>query len=193
MDSLHQTQDSCSDDSSTASAAPMLLTQSELTTTIAKLRAFSFLLCLDPAMADELVEITLVRAKVGIDPASLGENLSPWLIRRLRGYYFREYAGRPASGMRPIGPFDQTEHAEIVTALGKLPADQREALVLVEAAGFSFTEAGHICRCPRVRFRNLVTSAQQTLGSLLSKRRSEKRAAIRLVFLASADHRFRHA
>jgi RNA polymerase sigma-70 factor (ECF subfamily) len=82
--------------------------------------------------------------------------------------------------MRPIGPFDQTEHAEIVTALGKLPADQREALVLVEAAGFSFTEAGHICRCPRVRFRNLVTSAQQTLGSLLSKRRSAKRAAIRL-------------
>ena len=171
----------------------MLFTQSEFTTTIAKLRAFSFLLCLDPAMADELVEITLVRAKVGIDPASLGENLSPWLIRRLRGYYFREYAGRPASGMRPIGRFDQTEHAEIVTALGKLPADQREALVLVEAAGFSFTEAGHICRCPRVRFRNLVTSAQQTLGSLLSKRRSAKRAANRLVLLASADHRFRHA
>ena len=49
----------------------MLFTQSEFTTTIAKLRAFSFLLCLDPEMADELVEITLVRAKVGIDPASL--------------------------------------------------------------------------------------------------------------------------
>jgi hypothetical protein len=55
----------------------MLFTQSEFTTTIAKLRVFSFLLCLDPEMADELVEITLVRAKVGIDPASLGENLSP--------------------------------------------------------------------------------------------------------------------
>ncbi len=195
MDSLDQTQDAFADDSSSASAAAMLPAQSELMATIAKLRAFSFLLCLEPAMADELVEITLVRAKVGIDPASLGENLAPWLIRRLRGYYYREFAGRPVpdAGTRPIGPFDQTEHAEIIEALGKLPAEQREALVLVEAAGFSFGEAGRICRCPRVRFRNLVTSALRTLESLLSQRRSEKRAAIRLVFLASADHRFRHA
>ena len=147
-------------------------------------------------MADELVEITLVRAKVGIDPVEPRRKscalADPPAARLLLSRICRPRLRRLA-GVRPIGPFDQSEHAEIIEALGKLPTEQREALVLVEAAGFSFGEAGRICRCPRVRFRNLVTSAQRTLASLLSKRRSEKRAAIRLVFLASADHRFHRA
>ncbi len=85
MDSLDQTDGSFHDDASSASVTPAFPARSELTATIAKLRAFSFLLCLDQVMADKLVEITLVRAKVGIDPSTLGENLAPWLIRRLRG------------------------------------------------------------------------------------------------------------
>jgi hypothetical protein len=36
---------------------------------IARLRAFSMLLCMDTDLADELVEVTLLRSSVGADPA----------------------------------------------------------------------------------------------------------------------------
>ena len=57
---------------------------------IARLRAFSMLLCMDTDLADELVEVTLLRSSVGADPAAFGPNLSTWLIKRLRSYYYRE-------------------------------------------------------------------------------------------------------
>ncbi len=39
------------------------------------------------------------------------------------------------------------ELAEFREALAKLPHDQREALVLVGASGFSYEEAAEICGC----------------------------------------------
>src|SRR4029078_10036715 len=49
---------------------------------IARLRAFSMLLCMDADLADELVEVTLLRSSVGADPAAFGPNLSTWLVNR---------------------------------------------------------------------------------------------------------------
>ena len=63
---------------------------------IARLRAFAILLCMDVNLGEELVKVTLLRACVAIDPGGLSTNLTTWLIRRLRGYYYREYARRPA-------------------------------------------------------------------------------------------------
>src|SRR5262249_8931344 len=63
---------------------------------IARLRAFAILLCVDVNLGEELVKVTLLRAGVAIDPAGLGTNLTTWLIRRLRSCYYREYARRPA-------------------------------------------------------------------------------------------------
>ena len=63
---------------------------------IARLRAFAILLCMDVNLGEELVKVTLLRACVAIDPGGLSTNLTSWLIRRLRGYYYREYARRPA-------------------------------------------------------------------------------------------------
>ena len=39
------------------------------------------------------------------------------------------------------------EHEEFRAALAKLPPDQREALILVGASGFSYEEAAAICEC----------------------------------------------
>ena len=48
--------------------------------TIAKLRAFSLLLCLDAKLANELVEITLLRVCVATNPSHLNPSHLAWLI-----------------------------------------------------------------------------------------------------------------
>ncbi len=63
--------------------------------TVAKLRALSVLLCLDVELAEELVAITLIRAGAGFDPSHFDPNLTAWLYRRLRSYYYRDYAAQP--------------------------------------------------------------------------------------------------
>jgi RNA polymerase sigma-70 factor (ECF subfamily) len=137
--------------------------------TIARLRAFSILLCIDVNLADELVAVTLTRASVAMKPVCLGTNLRTWLISRLRGYYYREYAHRPAPAQ-----LAGRDHGDILAALGKLRAEQREALVLVDAIRFSFGEAARICKQPPGRFRTLLEGARADLARHLAGQRSER-------------------
>jgi RNA polymerase sigma-70 factor (ECF subfamily) len=138
---------------------------------IARLRAFAILLCMDVNLGEELVKVTLLRASVAVDPTRLGTNLATWLIRRLRSYYYREYARRPA--VTPPGRASD-EHADILAALVKLRAEQREVLVLVEAIRFSFGEAAKICRQPPGRFRSLVEGARADLARHLERQQGER-------------------
>jgi RNA polymerase sigma-70 factor, ECF subfamily len=142
-----------------------------LTESIAGLRAFSILLCMDVKLGEELVKVTLLRARVAIDPPGLGTNLATWLIRRLRSYYYREYTRRPVV-TPPLGA--SSEHDDILAALAKLRAEQREALILVEAIRFSFGEAARICRRPPGRFRNLVEGARADLAGHRERQRRER-------------------
>jgi RNA polymerase sigma-70 factor, ECF subfamily len=153
---------------------------------IARLRAFSSLLCMDVNLADELVAVTLTRASVVMNPAGFGTNLSTWLISRLRGYYYREYAHRPARAPAELADRD---HGDILAALGKLRAEQREALVLVEAIRFSFGEAARVCKQPPGRFRSLVEGARTDLARHLARQRSEgpKQDAVPLALLVPAQ------
>jgi len=174
---------------------PQLSTRLELSQrralleTVARLRAFATLLSMDAGLADELVEVTLLRAGVGLSPSSLGVNLSGWLFSRLRSYYYREYATRstPAAGQGPLpGQNPSGAHGDTLAALAKLPVEQREALVLIEAAGFSHHEAARICRRPPGRFKDLVESAQANFASLLASQ-SFQQNAISLGLLTSAE------
>jgi RNA polymerase sigma-70 factor, ECF subfamily len=142
-----------------------------LNESIARLRAFSRLLCMNADLADELVEVTLLRSSVGADPAGFSANLSTWLIKRLRSYYYREYARRP--GVTPVRR-TSGEQADILAALAKLRAEQREALVLVDAIRFSLGEAGRICRQPPGRFRTLIEGARADFARHLERQRSER-------------------
>jgi RNA polymerase sigma-70 factor (ECF subfamily) len=52
--------------------------------------------------------------------------------------------------------------------LDHLPADQREALVLIGASGFSYEEAAEICGCAVGTIKSRVNRARRRLMSLLS-------------------------
>ena len=53
-------------------------------------------------------------------------------------------------------------------ALKSLPTEQREALILVDASGFSFEEAALICGCTVRAIRRRVNRARGQVGEILS-------------------------
>ncbi|MBI3705561.1 MAG: RNA polymerase subunit sigma, partial [Rhizobiales bacterium] len=62
----------------------------------------------------------------------------------------------------------RVEFREFREALAQLPADQREALILVGASGFSYEEAAHICGCAVGTIKSRVNRARTRLAELLS-------------------------
>src|SRR4029077_18844768 len=60
------------------------------------------------------------------------------------------------------------EFEELRAALGQLPPDQREALILVGASGFSYEEAAAICDCAVGTIKIRVNRARTRLSDLLS-------------------------
>ena len=60
------------------------------------------------------------------------------------------------------------EIEEFRVALAKLPSGQREALLLVGAAGFSYDEAAAICASAAGTIKSRVKRARSRLSKLLS-------------------------
>jgi RNA polymerase sigma-70 factor (ECF subfamily) len=59
------------------------------------------------------------------------------------------------------------EFEEFRGALEKLPQDQREALILVGASGFSYEDAASICGCAVGTIKSRVNRARSKLAALL--------------------------
>ena len=59
------------------------------------------------------------------------------------------------------------EFEEFRAALDKLPQDQREALILVGASGFSYEDAAAICGCAVGTIKRRVNRARSKLSNLL--------------------------
>jgi RNA polymerase sigma-70 factor (ECF subfamily) len=77
--------------------------------------------------------------------------------------------GRLAESLK--SPPDQQSHMEFEefrVALAKLPPDQREALILVGASGFSYEEAAQICGSAVGTIKSRVNRARTRLAELLA-------------------------
>jgi RNA polymerase sigma-70 factor (ECF subfamily) len=75
-----------------------------------------------------------------------------------------DYAG---SVMTPGGQESQLDMADLRIALQQLPDDQREAVVLVGASGFSYQEVAEICHVPVGTVKSRVNRARNKLAVLL--------------------------
>lgn len=161
----------------TYQASPKL--KSDLLAAIPKLRAFAVSLCGNPDRADDLVQETLVKAWSHLSSFAEGTNMPAWLFTILRNIYYSEYRKR----RREVADSEGTIAARLATAptqngymdfldfreaLQKLPADQREALVLIGASGLSYEEAAAICNCAVGTMKSRVNRARHRLTELLS-------------------------
>ena len=143
------------------------------------LRAFAMSLSGKMDQADDLVQETLLRALNNIDSFEPGTNMSAWLFTILRNLFRSEYRKRRREVEDAEGRYAETlkshpeqtgrvEFEEFRTALAKLPADQREALILVGASGFSYDDAAAICGCAVGTIKSRVNRARTRLADLLA-------------------------
>ena len=145
---------------------------------IPSLRAFAFSLIGRSDRADDLVQETLTKAWAHHKSFQPGTNLRAWLYTILRNEFYsqmrkkgREVEDVDGAYSRNVGVHpDQHGHldmSDMRTALGQLPSDQREALLLVAAEGFSYEEAAEICGVAMGTIKSRVNRARNRLVDIL--------------------------
>ncbi len=145
---------------------------------IPSLRAFAISLSGNVDRADDLVQETILRALANIQSFQPGTNMPAWLFTILRNLFRSEYRKRRREVEDADGSLAETlkshpdqlgrvEFQEFRVALAQLPAEQREALILVGASGFSYEEAADICECAVGTIKSRVNRARSRLAKLL--------------------------
>ena len=116
---------------------------------IPSLRAFAISLSGSGDKADDLVQETLMKAWAAHASFAEGTNLRAWLFTIMRNTYFSQYrkARREVqdtdgeAAARLVSRPEQQGHLDLAdfhAALEQLSPDQREALILIGASGFSY-------------------------------------------------------
>lgn len=152
--------------------------RAELINLIPFLRAFARTLCGDRDEADDLCQETLVKAWQSSGSFQPGTNLKAWLFMILRNHFYstrrRGWRQRPwdenAAQHTPTTQGAQTANLnlqDLARAMRGLPDEQREALILVGAGGFSCEEASRICGCAVGTIKSRVARARRALIATL--------------------------
>jgi RNA polymerase sigma-70 factor (ECF subfamily) len=142
------------------------------------LRAFARSLCGNQETADDLAQETLVKAWQARSTFAPGTNLKAWLFTILRNQFYsdRRRAWRQApwdqdAAERIPGSSNEqawaAELSDTARALTCLSDEQREALILVGAGGFSYEDAAAICKCAVGTVKSRVARARKTLLAIL--------------------------
>ena len=150
----------------------------ELVKLIPHLRAFARTLAGDPASADDLAQDAMMKAWDARSSFQMGTNMKAWTFMILRNQFYSEkrrswrqsQLDQEAAG-RTLGAVDDPEAPvaldELRLSLAQLPAEQREALILVGAGGFAYEEAAEICGCAVGTVKSRVSRARKALHSIL--------------------------
>jgi RNA polymerase sigma-70 factor (ECF subfamily) len=158
--------------------AASLSWRDEVVGLIPTLRAFAWSLSHNGSDADDLVQDTLIKAWANRDKFEPGTNLRAWLFTILRNTYYtavlrrrrevRDETGEIAGRLRtpPTQDWSVAIHA-LQAALQKLPAEHREALILVGAAGLSYEEVAEICGCALGTIKSRVNRARARLLKIM--------------------------
>ena len=152
--------------------------RSQLIAAIPGLRAFGMSLAARSDRADDLVQETLMKALKHRDSFEAGSNLKAWLYTILRNEFYSQLRKRRREIEDADGAYasqvategGQESHldmADMRIALAQLPADQREAITLVGALGFSYQEAAEICGIAIGTVKSRVNRARVKLANLL--------------------------
>lgn len=148
------------------------------------MRAFALSLTRDMARADDLVQDTVVKAWTNIDKFTVGTNMRAWLFTILRNTFYSERR----KAKREVADVDgaMTERMAVKPAhdghlaltdfrraFEQLPAEQREALILVGAQGFAYEEAARMCNCAVGTVKSRANRGRKKLAEMLGMHEDE--------------------
>lgn len=138
------------------------------------LRAFGRFLARDAVAADDLVQETLLRALHAEAQWEAGTSLRAWSFRILRNVFYEgrrrgKVEQRVLEAVNPAESEEARQHARMEVAgldaaLAVLPAEQREALVLVGALGFSYEEGARVIGVAEGTLKARVSRARRVLA-----------------------------
>ncbi len=152
--------------------------KNDLLAAIPNLRAFAVSLTQNADKADDLVQETLVKAWDKHESFQMGTNLKAWLFTILRNEFYSQMRKRGREVQDSDGIMTErlavhpSQHGlldleDFRGALEQLPQDQREAIILIGASGFSYEEAAEICGCAVGTIKSRVSRARNRLQEIL--------------------------
>jgi len=150
----------------------------ELLAALPNLRAFAVSLVGRHDRADDLVQDTIMKAWAKQESFEIGTNIKAWLIKILLNSFYSQMRKNGREVQDSDGVLTErlsvhpAQHGaldlqDFRIALNTLPADQREAIILVGASGFSYEEAAEICNCAVGTIKSRVSRARQRLQEIL--------------------------
>jgi len=150
----------------------------EMLSTLPSLRAFAVSLTGKHDKADDLVQDTVMKAWAKQSSFQMGTNIKAWLFTILRNEFYSQMRKRGREVQDSDGVFTERlsvhpsqygsmDLEDFKKALSQLPDDQREAIILIGASGFSYEEAAAICECAVGTMKSRVSRARSRLGELL--------------------------
>ena len=150
----------------------------ELTALIPHLRAFSRSLCGNATLADDVVQDALIKAWAARMSYKPGSNLKAWVFTILRNQFYsikrrswRRQSLDPEIAAETIvsveTPLAAMHLNELRQALDQLSDDQREAIILVGAGGFTYQEAAEVCGVKTGTIKSRVSRARTALAAIL--------------------------
>ncbi|HEY3798953.1 MAG TPA: sigma-70 family RNA polymerase sigma factor [Caulobacteraceae bacterium] len=150
----------------------------ELVALIPHLRAFARTLCGDPTGADDLAQDAMMKAWDARQSFEMGTNMKAWTFMILRNQFYSEKrrSWRQTQldqevAERTLVAVDDPEAPvaldELRQGLAMLPAEQREALILIGAGGFAYEEAAVICDCAVGTVKSRVSRARRALQEIM--------------------------
>jgi len=152
----------------------------DLVALIPHLRAFARTLCGDAAAADDLAQDAVLKAWDARSSFQMGTNMKAWTLMILRNQFYSEKRRSwrqtqldQDAAERTLVATDDPEAPvaldEMRLAMGMLPSEQREALILVGAGGFAYEEAADICGCAVGTVKSRVSRARRALHGILEQ------------------------
>jgi RNA polymerase sigma-70 factor (ECF subfamily) len=151
----------------------------DLTALIPHMRAFARGLCGDMTAAEDLAQDGLLRAWTAQASYQPGTNLKAWVFTIIRNQFYSERRRAWRNVALDQQMAEETliavsnatatlELDEVRRAMLLLPDDQREALVLVGAAGCSYEEVSEMCDCPVGTVKSRVSRARRHIDRIIA-------------------------
>ena len=152
--------------------------RTQLVALVPNLRAFAISLLGSRDRADDLTQETILKAWSHMDSFEEGTNLQAWLFTIMRNTFISQCRREVREVPDPDGvkaqaqtcPPEQEGYVDLQDlhrALTQVPPEQREALILVAGAGFSYEEAAGIVGCPIGTVKSRVNRGRLKLAELL--------------------------
>jgi RNA polymerase sigma-70 factor, ECF subfamily len=145
---------------------------------IPSLRSFARGLCGNRELADDLAQDAMTRAWAARSSFQPGTNFRAWMFMILRNQFYttlrknsRIVSWDPELAERTLvmdaNQHDRINVADVAAALQKLPAEQREVLMLIGANGVSYEEAATIMGCAIGTIKSRLARGRIALAALI--------------------------